>query len=226
MIIPGEKRPWNDIDIYLQPFIEELKQLWVGVKTFDMLKKENFTLRAALLWTINDFPTDANLSGWSTKGRYACPCCAAQTCSRWLYNGKKLCYMGHRPWLDENHSFRYEHNLFDGTEEFRAAPEQTTGCMSSEVTSCIIELSNIMKSICGKVLMVEELEKLQDRVALTLCNLKKIFPPSFFTIMVHLLVHLPEEAKVGGPVFYRWMYPIERFLSKLKSYCRNKRYPE
>ncbi|KAK8992177.1 hypothetical protein V6N11_048272 [Hibiscus sabdariffa] len=98
--------------------------------------------------------------------------------------------------------------------------------MTNEVTSCMIELSNIMKFICGKVLVVEELEQLQDRVSLTLCNLKKIFPPSFFTIMVHLLVHLPQEAKVGGPVFYRWMYPIERFLDKLKSYCRNKRYPE
>ncbi|GMJ12295.1 hypothetical protein HRI_004898700 [Hibiscus trionum] len=127
MIIPGEKGQGNDIDIYMQPLIEELKQLWVGVKTYDVLKKENFNLRAALLWTINDFPAYANLSGWSTKGRYACPCCAAQTCSKWLYNGKKFSYMGHRRWLDENHRFRYEKNLFDGTEEFRRAPEQTTG---------------------------------------------------------------------------------------------------
>ncbi|XP_052876953.1 uncharacterized protein LOC128283575 [Gossypium arboreum] len=98
--------------------------------------------------------------------------------------------------------------------------------MSKKVTSCIIELSNIMKAICSKVLNVEELEKVQDRASLTLCNLKKIFPPSFFTIMVHIIIHLPREAIIGGPVFYRWMYPIERFLSKLKSYCRNKRYPE
>ncbi|KAK5785799.1 hypothetical protein PVK06_040418 [Gossypium arboreum] len=82
-------------------------------------------------------------------------------------------------------------------------------CMSKKVTSCIMELSNIMKAICGKVLNVEELEKVQDRAALTLCNLEKIFPPSFFTIMVHLVIHLPREAIIGGPVFYRWMYPIE-----------------
>ncbi|GMJ10412.1 hypothetical protein HRI_004710400 [Hibiscus trionum] len=99
-------------------------------------------------------------------------------------------------------------------------------CMSHEVTSCMIENSNIIKVICEKVLMIEELEKMQDRVALTLCQMEKIFPPSFFTIMVHLLVHLPHEAKVGGPVFYRWIYPIERFLCNLNSYCRNKRYPE
>ncbi|KAK5774933.1 hypothetical protein PVK06_042795 [Gossypium arboreum] len=99
-------------------------------------------------------------------------------------------------------------------------------CMSKKVTSCIIELSNIMKAICGKVLIVEELDKVQDRVTLTLCNLEKIFPPSFFTITVHLLIHLPHEAKFGWPVFYRWMYPIERFLCKFKSYYRNKRYPK
>ncbi|NAW44972.1 hypothetical protein FGF76_23525, partial [Salmonella sp. gx-f4] len=56
----------NDNDIYLQPLIEKLKQLWAGVETYDVLKKENFNLRAALLWTINDFLAYANLSGWST----------------------------------------------------------------------------------------------------------------------------------------------------------------
>ncbi|KAH1055162.1 hypothetical protein J1N35_033227 [Gossypium stocksii] len=49
MIIPGEKSLGNDIDIYLQPLIDELKQLWAGVETYDVLRKENFYLRAALL---------------------------------------------------------------------------------------------------------------------------------------------------------------------------------
>ncbi|KAK5811903.1 hypothetical protein PVK06_027288 [Gossypium arboreum] len=89
--------------------------------------------------------------------------------------------------------------------------------MSKKVTSYIIELSNIMKEICGKVLNVEELEKVQDRATLTLCNLEKIFPPSFFTIMVHLVIHLPHEAIIGGPVFYRWMYPIERYLENVET---------
>ncbi|XP_020968062.1 uncharacterized protein LOC110267222 [Arachis ipaensis] len=44
--------------------------------------------------------------------------------------------------------------------------------------------------------------------------------------MVHLMVHLVEEAKLGGPVHYRWMYPIERYLGHLKSYVRNKAQPE
>ncbi|KAI9092529.1 hypothetical protein K1719_027657 [Acacia pycnantha] len=39
-------------------------------------------------------------------------------------------------------------------------------------------------------------------------------------------VHLVHETKLAGPVQYRWMYPVERFLGKLKSYVRNKAWPE
>ncbi|CAN1153654.1 hypothetical protein LINPERPRIM_LOCUS14832, partial [Linum perenne] len=38
--------------------------------------------------------------------------------------------------------------------------------------------------------------------------------------------HLVEEVRLGGPVYYRWMYPIERFLGKLKSFVRNRSQPE
>ncbi|KAI5334506.1 hypothetical protein L3X38_024639 [Prunus dulcis] len=34
-----------------------------------------FTLRAAVMWTMNDFPAYAMVSGWSTKGYMACPIC-------------------------------------------------------------------------------------------------------------------------------------------------------
>jgi len=44
--------------------------------------------------------------------------------------------------------------------------------------------------------------------------------------MMHLLVHPAEEARLGGPVCYRWMYPVERFLRTLKGFVRNKARPE
>ncbi|XP_039129011.1 uncharacterized protein LOC120265186 [Dioscorea cayenensis subsp. rotundata] len=56
--------------------------------------------------------------------------------------------------------------------------------------------------------------------------MEMLFPPSFFTLMIHLIVYLADEAKLGGPVYYRWMYPIERYLGLLKSYVRNKAKPE
>ena len=50
--------------------------------------------------------------------------------------------------------------------------------------------------------------------------------PSFFNVMMHLPVHLADEARLGGPVCYRWMYPVERYLRSLKGYVRNKAEPE
>jgi hypothetical protein len=55
MLIPGPKAPGNDIDVYLQPLIDELIELWGGVEAYDASAKCKFTLKAALLWTINDY---------------------------------------------------------------------------------------------------------------------------------------------------------------------------
>ncbi|GJT78566.1 hypothetical protein Tco_1045291 [Tanacetum coccineum] len=126
-IIQGEKGPGNDIDVYLQPLIQELNLLWKGVDAYDAFSKERFKLRASLLWTVNDFPAYANLSGRSTKGRVACPTCANSTCSMWLKHGKKFCYMGHRRWLEENHPYRFQKDRFDGTIEVDGPPTIMSG---------------------------------------------------------------------------------------------------
>ena len=76
LLIPDPTSLGNDIDVYLQSLVEELKELWdVGVKTFDVSSKKSFQMHAALLWTINDFPAYGDISGWSTKGALACPLC-------------------------------------------------------------------------------------------------------------------------------------------------------
>ncbi|GJY66168.1 tetratricopeptide-like helical domain, DYW domain protein [Tanacetum coccineum] len=112
-IIPGEKAPSNDIDVYIKPLIKELQLLWKGVDAYDAFSKQHFKLKASLMWTINDFPAYANLSGWSTKGRVACPVCANSTRSRWLKHGKKNCYMGHRRWLETtSHNFQTQSKSF------------------------------------------------------------------------------------------------------------------
>jgi ssDNA-binding Zn-finger/Zn-ribbon topoisomerase 1 len=376
LLIPGPKGPGNNIDVYLQPLVKELQELWFdGIETFDAYKKETFKLHAAVMWTINDFPAYANLSGWSTKGQYACPCCGIDTSSRWLKHGGKFCYMCHRRWLAPDHKWRLNSKDFDGTRESRGppkihdgiqisrqideiredglengaepwkkksiffdlpyweynvlrhnldvmhieknvcdniigtllnqegkskdnykaradlvdmgirstlhpqpslksstmllpracyqmsnkdkdaflsvlgnvkAPDECSsnisrcvhlkqrkifglksydghvlmqqllpvalrGSLPDRVTSVIIELCNFFKQICSKILNVDFLAQLESRIVLTLCQLETIFPPSFFTIMMHLVIHLASEAKVAGPVQYRWMYPIERY---------------
>jgi hypothetical protein len=67
------------------------------------------------------------------------------------------------------------------------------------------------------------MEKLEQQIPILVCKLEKIFPWGFFNPMQHLLVQLPYEAKVGGPVQYRWMYHIERTLKKLRAMVGNKR---
>lgn len=98
--------------------------------------------------------------------------------------------------------------------------------LSEDVLIPVIELSRFFNSLCSKELELSKLEKLSTSIRETLCRLEMIFPPSFFDIMMHLPVHLAEEARLGGPVCYRWMYPVERYLRSLKGYVRNKAMPE
>ena len=80
--------------------------------------------------------------------------------------------------------------------------------------------------MCSKELSDEDLETLGNQIPEILCQLEMIYPPAFFDIMMHLPIHLAEEARLAGPVLYRWMYPIERYLRTLKGYVRNKAHPE
>ena len=100
----------------LATLVEELRELWdVGVEAYDASSKNVFQLRAALMWTVHDFPAYADVSGWSTKGKTACPCCASETDSQYLKHGHKFCCMGHRRWLDSDHEFQDEDTLFNGS---------------------------------------------------------------------------------------------------------------
>ncbi|KAF7139945.1 hypothetical protein RHSIM_Rhsim06G0120600 [Rhododendron simsii] len=100
------------------------------------------------------------------------------------------------------------------------------GFVDKEISTTLFELGSFFQDLCSKTLRRSELEKLEERIVLILCKLEKIFPPAFFDVMVHLAVHLPREAILGGPVHYRWMYPIERFLGTLKQFVSNRARPE
>ncbi|KAL4573491.1 hypothetical protein LXL04_020299 [Taraxacum kok-saghyz] len=380
LLIPGPESPSNNNDIYLQPLIEDLKELWVnGLDTYDKYRDETFRMYAALTWTISDFSGYSMLSGWKTKGKFACPCCNHETCSIQLKHSKKTCYMNHRrflvvklkrgllqnpyqelqlcenclafkislarhkrkkndsicPWKKRSIFFEFPywqfnaniHNLdvmhiekiyvitwwqlcwilvgsqriiFDlldlGIKEslqpelsedgahvifqnacfsmsskeknmFCRVLKETKlpyGC-ASNIARCVhsseknfsgykshdahiflhyflqvvvrkslqkhvaiplIRLGEFFRSLCSKVIKPKDLERLQLKITKILCEFEKIFVPSFFDIMVHLPIHLVNEIMLGRPVQYRWMYFMERYLCKLKSYVRNKSRPE
>ncbi|KAL4030764.1 hypothetical protein IC575_009016 [Cucumis melo] len=125
LLIPGPKSPGREIDVYLQPLIEELKDLWTfGVRTYDSLTGQFFQLYAALLWTINDFPAYGDLSGWSTKGYQTCPICMSDRSSFGIRG--RISFMGHRCYLPQNHVWRRS-RLHDGKVERKAPPVVMNG---------------------------------------------------------------------------------------------------
>jgi hypothetical protein len=73
---------------------------------------------------------------------------------------------------------------------------------------------------------LDVLQKLKTDFPIILCKIEKNFPPAFFDVMVHLAVHLPEEAILRGPVQYVWMFPVERRLCTLKHLVRKQARPE
>lgn len=413
--------PCNDIDVFLEPLVDDLQLLFeTGVETYDAYAQEMFTLRAVVLWTINDYPALGTLCGCPYSGYKGCVVCREKThCVRLPFSGKQS-YAGHRRYLPYDHPFRRQKKAFNGKQELDIAPTPMSGDEIYEevksienlwgkgvkdtkmelsqastgrggkinriktkpnkgnnkttywkkyniwqrrlrywrynsVQHCIdfmhveknvcesligtllhmsgktkdglearmdlvhfglrpelepkiqgngtilpaacytltkeekdkfcetlyelrvpqgycsnfaslvsrkdrkliglkshdyhmlmqqflpIAIRSIMpkatryaiirfcfffKSISCKEVKVEELDKLQEELCVTLCLLEKYFPPSFFDIMVHLTVHLTREVKLCGPVCFRWMYPFERCMKVIKGHVRNKNKPE
>nr|ABA99466.1 transposon protein, putative, CACTA, En/Spm sub-class [Oryza sativa Japonica Group] len=125
----GPKQPGNDIDVYLRPLVEDLKQLWKkeGVPVWDEDKQEKFNLRALLFVTINDWPVLSNLSGQSNKGYKACTHYMDETESTYLKHCRKVVYMGHRRFLAANHPVRKKGKHFEHKADHRTKPKHRSG---------------------------------------------------------------------------------------------------
>jgi hypothetical protein len=69
VLIPGLSSASSDMDVYFQPLIYDLLDMFVnGVKTYDASKGEYFQLCAAIIWTITDFLALGSVSGFVTSG--------------------------------------------------------------------------------------------------------------------------------------------------------------
>ncbi|WVZ58502.1 hypothetical protein U9M48_008773 [Paspalum notatum var. saurae] len=54
MVILGSRHPGKNLNVFLEPLIEELQELWIGVEAYDVVANEKFTLRAAYLFSFHD----------------------------------------------------------------------------------------------------------------------------------------------------------------------------
>nr|GEX80087.1 hypothetical protein [Tanacetum cinerariifolium] len=92
--------------------------------------------------------------------------------------------------------------------------------LPSDIAKPLIELCLFFKQICSQTLMVDDMLKAQSKVIYILCNLELIYPPAFFDIVIHLVIHLPLEAIFDGPI--RPRPKIDTYRAKFKSEFPNK----
>ncbi|XP_073219652.1 uncharacterized protein [Cicer arietinum] len=218
LLIPGPQSPENNIDVYLQPLIEELKVLWdLGVETYDASLKQTFQMRA-------------NLQDMGIRKKLHL---------KELDQGKKIvfakaCFSMTAKEKTTFCSVLKKAKIPDGCASniskcVQLAERKVSGYKSHDAHFMLHYLLQVaVRSAMSnqKVIEVADLDILQTEIVETLCQLETIFPPSFFDIMVHLPIHLVNEVILGRPAQFRWMYFTERYLGKLKSYVRNKSRPE
>ncbi|XP_020885189.1 uncharacterized protein LOC110229414 [Arabidopsis lyrata subsp. lyrata] len=140
MLIPGPTAPGNSIDVYLEPLVDDLNDMWNdGIEVYDSFMKETFTLKAMLLWTISDYPALGTLAGCKVKGKQACNVCGKDTPFKWLKFSRKFVYMGNRKRLRHDHIYRRRKVWFDNTIEEGTAKRIETG---AEIFETLKEFKN------------------------------------------------------------------------------------
>ncbi|XP_068475068.1 uncharacterized protein [Phaseolus vulgaris] len=118
--VQASTSPYSCWSVFLTPYnlLPEMcvtkPYMWnEGVMTYDISTRENFVMRACLMWKINDFPTYGMLSGWGTKGKLACPRCMEDTKAFTLpHGGKSSWFDCHRRFLPTDHPFRRSKRRF------------------------------------------------------------------------------------------------------------------
>ncbi|XP_033148227.1 uncharacterized protein LOC103868691 isoform X1 [Brassica rapa] len=125
ILVPGPEHLKRSLDVFLQPLIYELQQLWThGPETYDVSYKENFQMR-----TISDFPAYGMLSGWTMHGILSCPHCQDSTDAFQLKHGRKSCWFDcHRRFLPPDHPYRKSRTLFTKNKKvFDSPPLEISG---------------------------------------------------------------------------------------------------
>lgn len=98
--------------------------------------------------------------------------------------------------------------------------------MEPHVRATLTDLCNIFDVITRKSITFKKLGRLQEEIVTILCEMEMYFPPAFFDIMVHLLVHIVDDIEDIGPPFLHNMMALERMNGFIKGYVRNRAHPD
>ncbi|KAL0453832.1 UNVERIFIED_CONTAM: hypothetical protein Slati_1361300 [Sesamum latifolium] len=110
MVIHGQSNPKRLIDVYLEWLIKELLQLWhVGVRTHNHATDNEFIMRAALMWTVNDLPAYGMRQDGIPPGLW-------DVRFVWMTQGHSICStVGRRATLTATNSFSLSNMPTEGT---------------------------------------------------------------------------------------------------------------
>jgi len=146
-----------------------------------------------LFCTIHDFLTYDNLSGPSVKGHKAClkGVKAPQVHSS---NVKSVVSM-----QDFKLIGLKSHDCHILMQELLSVAIH--GILAKNVRHIITRMCSFFSSICCKFNDPIKLHEHEDEIVVILCELEMFFPPSFFDIIVPLVVHLVRYVRLFGSVY-------------------------
>jgi hypothetical protein len=82
LAILGPKELRKQMNIFLRPLMEEVKELWQGIDAYD-----------SHLWSIHDYLAYGKFVVWCVHGRLNCPICMDDTNAFRLQHGKKVSFL-------------------------------------------------------------------------------------------------------------------------------------
>ena len=81
--------------------------------------------------------------------------------------------------------------------------------LHGDVVEPLVALSRFWQKLCAQELKKVDVLTLKEDIVYILCKLERIPPPTFF-YYGHLMIHLPEQILLTGPVNNTWMFPMKR----------------
>jgi hypothetical protein len=79
----------------------------------------------------------------------------------------------------------------------RLLPSMVRGYVPEHIWKVLAELSFFVQQLCAKQISLKVVEELEKMAPELVCKLENIFPPGFFLSMQHLILHLPNEVRLG-----------------------------
>jgi hypothetical protein len=126
ILIQGPKQVGIDIDVFLEPLIEDMTKLWnEGVRIWDQYQQEYFTLKEIIFVCIHDALRGFTVSR-QTKGKSGCPIYVDGTASVYLPASRKLVFMRHRRFLERKHKYHKMKKYFGNAVEKDSTPKRYT----------------------------------------------------------------------------------------------------